>query len=101
MSWSVPHHRAEGKHRRGATRGELDRAATLTVPGVHAGCPVTDDADKSHRFALTGHDPEGRNRTIFLWRDVECATRRCCCRMEVRDRPFLRRRSSGVKLEAA
>jgi putative transposase len=31
-----------------------------------------------------------------------CATRRCCCfRMEVRDRPFLRRRSGEVKLEAA
>jgi hypothetical protein len=25
---------------------------------------VTDDADKSHRFALTGQDPEGCNRTI-------------------------------------
>ena len=31
----------------------------------------------------------------------ECATRRCCCRMEVRDRPFLCRRSGEVKLEAA
>jgi hypothetical protein len=31
-----------------------------------------------------------------------CATRRCCCcRMEVRDRPFLRCRSGEVKLEAA
>jgi hypothetical protein len=31
-----------------------------------------------------------------------CATRRCCCcRMEVRDRPFLCRRSGEVKLEAA
>jgi putative transposase len=31
-----------------------------------------------------------------------CATRRCCgFRMEVRDRPFLRRRSGEVKLEAA
>jgi hypothetical protein len=32
---------------------------------MHAGCPVTDDADKSHRFALTEHDPQGRNRTII------------------------------------
>ena len=31
----------------------------------------------------------------------ECATRRCCCRMEVRDRPSLCRRSGEVKLEAA
>ncbi|QFU92579.1 hypothetical protein YIM_37105 [Amycolatopsis sp. YIM 10] len=30
-----------------------------------------------------------------------CATRRCCLRMEVGDRPSLRRRSGGVKLEAA
>src|SRR5947209_1956109 len=30
-----------------------------------------------------------------------CATRRWCCRMEVRDRPFLCRRSGEVKLEAA
>jgi hypothetical protein len=30
-----------------------------------------------------------------------CATRRCCLRMEVKDRPSPRRRSGGVKLEAA
>ena len=41
------------------------------MPGVYAGCSVTDEADKSHRFALTGHDPEGRNRTIILWREVD------------------------------
>ena len=50
--------------------GELDRAATLTVSGVPAGCPVTDAADKSRRFVLTGKDLEGRNRTI-LWREVD------------------------------
>jgi hypothetical protein len=27
--------------------------------------------DKSHRFALTGQDPEGRNRTIILWRETD------------------------------
>jgi hypothetical protein len=32
---------------------------------------VTDYADKSHRFAFTGQDPEGRNRTIILWREVD------------------------------
>jgi hypothetical protein len=32
---------------------------------------VTDDADKSRRFALTRHDPDGRNRTIILWREVD------------------------------
>ncbi|MFZ2117780.1 MAG: hypothetical protein WAU83_14905 [Pseudonocardiaceae bacterium] len=28
-------------------------------------------ADKSHRFALTGHDPESGNRTIILWRETD------------------------------
>jgi hypothetical protein len=28
-------------------------------------------ADQSHRFALTGSDPEGRNRTIILWRETD------------------------------
>ena len=32
---------------------------------------------------------------------ILCATRRCCCRMEVKDRQFPCRRSGGVKLEAA
>ncbi|MDQ2884089.1 MAG: hypothetical protein M3Y48_23820 [Actinomycetota bacterium] len=25
----------------------------------------------SHRFALAGHDPEGRNRTIILWQEAD------------------------------
>jgi hypothetical protein len=28
-------------------------------------------AEKSHRFALTGHDLEGRNRTIILWQEAD------------------------------
>jgi hypothetical protein len=28
-------------------------------------------AEKSHRFALTGSDPESRNRTIILWREAD------------------------------
>jgi hypothetical protein len=32
---------------------------------------MTDDADKSRRFAVTGQDPEGRNRTIIVWREVD------------------------------
>ncbi len=28
-------------------------------------------AEKSHRFALTGSDPEGRNRTIILWQEAD------------------------------
>ena len=37
------------------------------------------------------------------YQNYECATRRCCCcfPMEVRDRPFVRRRSGEEKLEAA
>ncbi len=35
------------------------------------------------------------------WFPSSCATRRCCCRMEVKDRPSPCRRSGGVKLEAA
>jgi hypothetical protein len=29
------------------------------------------NADQHHRFALTGHDPEGRNRTIVLWQEAD------------------------------
>ena len=29
------------------------------------------NADQSHRFALTGRDPEGHRRTIILWREVD------------------------------
>jgi hypothetical protein len=28
-------------------------------------------AERSHRFALTGQDPESRNRTIILWREAD------------------------------
>ncbi|HEY6421665.1 MAG TPA: hypothetical protein VIY28_00175 [Pseudonocardiaceae bacterium] len=28
-------------------------------------------AEQSHRFVITGLDPEGRNRTIILWREAE------------------------------
>ncbi|MDQ3762448.1 MAG: hypothetical protein M3460_12440 [Actinomycetota bacterium] len=28
-------------------------------------------AEKSHRFALTGSDPEGRNRALILWRELD------------------------------
>jgi hypothetical protein len=28
-------------------------------------------AEQSHRFALTGQDPEGRNRTIILWQEAD------------------------------
>ena len=28
-------------------------------------------AERSHRFALTGQDAEGRNRTLILWREMD------------------------------
>jgi hypothetical protein len=37
---------------------------------------------------------------VWIWDNLKCATRRCCLRMEVRDRPSPCRRSGGVKLEA-
>jgi len=43
----------------------------------------------------------GPTAGVDLWWSGNCATRRCHFRMEVRDRPSLRRRSGGVKLEAA
>jgi len=38
---------------------------------------------------------------VVVWDNLKCATRRCCLRMEVRDRPSPCCRSGGVKLEAA
>jgi len=43
----------------------------------------------------------GRSILVIIWHLLACATRRCCFRMEVRDRPSPRRRSGGVKLGAA
>jgi hypothetical protein len=28
-------------------------------------------AERSHRFALTGQDPEGNSRTIILWQEAD------------------------------
>lgn len=28
-------------------------------------------AEQSRRFAITGQDPEGRSRTLILWREVD------------------------------
>ena len=42
-----------------------------------------------------------RSILVIVWHLLACATRRCCFRMEVRDRPSPCRRSGGVKLGAA
>ena len=60
-------------------------------------------------LGVPGHEPITRAllaavaelHTVAGWAGAECATRRCCCRMKVRDRPSLCRRSGEVKLEAA
>lgn len=40
-------------------------------------------AEKSHRFALTGQNPEGRNRTIILWRETDLVDGRVVRRVVV------------------
>ena len=55
------------------------------------------DYTRAAHPAGPGTDP----RASSGWKSCCCATRRCCYRMEVKDRPFPCRRSGGVKLEAA
>jgi hypothetical protein len=43
----------------------------------------------------------GPTEEVDLWWSGNCATRRCHFRMEVKDHPSVRRRSGGLKLEAA
>ena len=66
---------------------------TLLTCHPKRGTQGIDDAGVLTRFrGVAVHD---------AWAPYECATRRCCVRMEVKDRPFLCRRSGEVKLEAA
>ena len=76
---------------------------------------LTQLGDAAAQLRPAGRDPGGaglhpgpdqdlvheRTRSCSGWRSCWCATRRCCYRMEVKDRPFPCRRSGGVKLEAA
>ena len=41
----------------------------VPTPPHPAGCAVT--AERSHRFAITGKDPEGGDRTIMVWRETD------------------------------
>ena len=54
---------------------------------------VSSPYDTDARWAAKGED--------LFWCGYKCATRRGSVRMEVKDRPFLRCRGGGVKLEAA
>lgn len=47
----------------------LDLSAHLLLSDLTAPVGAV-NADQSHRFALTGQDPEGHRRTIILWREV-------------------------------
>lgn len=53
----------------GQSRREAGDAWSVGLPMSGAEPPMT--AEKSHRFALTGSDPEGRNRTLILWRELD------------------------------
>jgi len=59
------------------------------------------DLDTFKAFVLA--DLTGSVLVHDRYQNYECATRRCCCcfPMEVKDRPFVRRRSDEEKLEAA
>jgi hypothetical protein len=51
------------------SRREAVDVRSVRLPASNAEPMMT--AEKSHRFALTGSDPEGRNRTIILWRELD------------------------------
>ena len=53
----------------GQSRRKAVDARSVRLPMSSAESMMT--AEKSHRFALTGQDPEGRNRTIILWRELD------------------------------
>jgi hypothetical protein len=53
----------------GQSRREVGAARSVRLPTSSAEPMMT--AEKSHRFVLTGSDPEGRNRTIILWRELD------------------------------
>lgn len=39
--------------------------------------------DQSHRFVITGQDPEGHNRTIILWRETDLVDGRVVRRVHI------------------
>jgi hypothetical protein len=53
----------------GLSRREVVDARSVRLPTSSAEPMMT--AEKSHRFVLTGSDPEGRNGTIILWRELD------------------------------
>ena len=55
---------SDGQSRRGVADA---RSVRLPMSCVEPGMT----AEKSDRFALTGQDLEGRNRTMILWRELD------------------------------
>lgn len=78
------------------------RLAASTVRGYHPTLRLFCDylTDARYEWPLICRDRFGQvpAQVCHEWK---CATRRCCFRMEVRDRPLLGRRSGGAELEAA
>ena len=73
---------------------EVIRAREADTDGLPPGrARLSSPYDLDARWAAKGDD--------LAWNGYKCATRRGYFRMEVKDRPFLRRRGGGVKLEAA
>jgi transposase len=73
---------------------EVIRAREADTDGLPPGrTRLSSPYDPDARWAAKGDD--------LHWNGYKCATRRGYFRMEVKGRPFLRRRGGGVKLEAA
>jgi hypothetical protein len=76
-------------------------------PGLHGALLAAKAAGHTHVIldgTLIGTDrisAPGPTPGVDLWWSGNCATRRCHFRMEVKDHPSFRRRSGGMKLEAA
>lgn len=90
---------------------ELFRQLDDRFGGGHARQSLIQYLSSDGERLLRGRYPEAVGSALFsavaeatllaAWMSYECATRRCCFRMEVKDRPSPRCRSGGVKLEAA
>ena len=52
-------------------------------------------SEADYAALITAAHQELRAPVILVWDRLKCATRRCCLRMEVRDRPSPCRRSGG------
>jgi hypothetical protein len=58
---------------RGCLTARVHRGMTLSSRRVQVdpGARPVNSEDQSDRFVITGQDPDGRPRTIILWREVD------------------------------